>query len=62
MCCGLHRAPVYLDLLDRQRELLPWLQAQGFDFQRPFMRMVHGLDAAPGDASRIVLAAGPELG
>lgn len=54
--------PVYLDLLDSQRSLLPWLQAQGFVFQRPFTRMVHGLDTAPGDPSRIVLAAGPELG
>lgn len=53
---------VYLDLLDRQRNLLPWLQQQGFGFQRPFTRMVHALDSAPGDPSRIVLAAGPELG
>ena len=54
--------PVYVDLLDRRKTLLPWLAAQGFAFQRPFMRMVHGAVAAPGDASRIVLVAGPELG
>ena len=53
---------LYLDLLDRQRALLPWLTQQGFDFQRPFTRMVRGTDAAPGDPSHIVLAAGPELG
>jgi GNAT superfamily N-acetyltransferase len=53
---------VYVDLLDRHTELLPWLQRQGFVFQRPFTRMVHGTDAAPGDPSSIVLAAGPELG
>jgi len=61
---ALRAAPgaVYLDLLDRQRSLLPWLQQQGFSSQRPFTRMVHAMDSAPGDLSRIVLAAGPELG
>jgi hypothetical protein len=55
--------PVYLDLLDSRRAaLLPWLQAQGFALQRPFTRMVHGCTHAPGDASTVVLAAGPELG
>jgi GNAT superfamily N-acetyltransferase len=66
--CLLHDAlvqvsgPVYVDLLDRQRRLLPWLQQQGFAFQRPFTRMVHDALGAPGDARHIVLAAGPELG
>jgi len=61
---ALRTAPgaVYLDLLDRQRNLLPWLQQQGFSFQRPFTRMVHAASSAPGDPTRIVLAAGPELG
>jgi GNAT superfamily N-acetyltransferase len=54
--------PLYLDLLDRRRALLPWLQTQGFVFQRPFTRMVHGRRDAPGDAATIVLVAGPELG
>jgi GNAT superfamily N-acetyltransferase len=54
--------PVYVDLLDRRLDLLPWLQKQGFAFQRPFTRMVHGAHAAPGDPESIVLAAGPELG
>jgi hypothetical protein len=55
-------AAVYVDPLDRQAAALTWLQRQGFVFQRPFARMVHGTDAAPGDAAIIVLAAGPELG
>ena len=54
--------PVYIDLLDRRLDLLPWLQAQGFAFQRPFTRMVHGTTQAPGNPAAIVLAAGPELG
>jgi GNAT superfamily N-acetyltransferase len=54
--------PLYLDLLDAKNALLPWLQQQGFAFQRPFTRMVHGTSSAPGDPRSIVLAAGPELG
>ena len=54
--------PVYVDLIDRRKTLLPWLAAQGFAFQRPFMRMVHGAVKAPGDTVDIVLVAGPELG
>jgi GNAT superfamily N-acetyltransferase len=54
--------PVYIDLLDRRCDLLPWLQQQGFAFQRPFSRMVQGSTQAPGDPAAIVLAAGPELG
>ncbi len=54
--------PVFVDLLDSQKALLPWLRQQGFSFQRPFTRMVHGAPSAPGNASAIVLAAGPELG
>lgn len=54
---------VYLDLLDERRaELLPWLQQQGFMFQRPFTRMVWGADTAPGDTRCIWAVAGPELG
>jgi GNAT superfamily N-acetyltransferase len=53
---------VYLDLLDRRRNLLTWLEQQGFAFQRPFTRMVYGRVDAPGDPASIVLAAGPELG
>lgn len=53
---------LYIDLLDSRRSLLPWLRQAGFAFQRPFTRMVHGAPGAPGDPSRIVLAAGPELG
>lgn len=55
-------APVYLDLAEREVALRDWLAAGGFVFQRPFTRMVRGTARAPGDASRVVLVAGPELG
>ncbi len=54
--------PVYLDLADRARGLRVWLEERGFVSQRPFTRMAHGAAQAPGDASRVVLVAGPELG
>jgi len=54
--------PIYIDVADRQQTLRSWLDAAGFDFQRPFTRMVHGGRVAPGDATNIVAVAGPELG
>lgn len=59
---GAADGPLYVDLMDSRRALLPWLQAAGFAFQRPFTRMVYGAAKAPGDPASIVLAAGPELG
>jgi GNAT superfamily N-acetyltransferase len=53
---------VIVDLRDGQPELQAWLEARGFAFERPFTRMVHGVDRAPGDPTRVVLVAGPELG
>jgi len=59
---GAVAGPVYLDLLDSRKALLPWLQERGFQLQRPFTRMVSGATQAPGDPRPIVLVAGPELG
>lgn len=48
--------PVYLDLVDR----VP--APAGSVFQRPFTRMVHGSQPAPGNEKLVFLVAGPELG
>ena len=66
---------VYVDLCDHRQALLPALQALGFEFQRPFTRMVKGSGSgsgddddsaaparAPGDPAALLLVAGPELG
>jgi GNAT superfamily N-acetyltransferase len=53
---------VIVDVRDGQAELQAWLESRGFAFERPFTRMVHGADRAPGDPERTVLVAGPELG
>ena len=50
-------APLYIDLADHAGA-----PPAGFEFQRPFTRMVHGGGKAPGDAARVFLVAGPELG
>ena len=54
--------PSYLDLVDREQGLHAWIEQCGFAFQRPFTRMVHGAEGAPGDARLIYCPAGPELG
>src|SRR5262245_15314904 len=48
--------PIYIDLVDREAPPI------GFSFQRPFTRMVHGAERAPGNASLVYCPAGPELG
>ncbi len=54
--------PIYVDFVDREVDLRAWLEKRGFEFQRPFTRMVRGADRAPGDASLVFCPAGPELG
>lgn len=56
------KAPIYVDVADHAWQARAWLEAQGFAFQRPFTRMVHGARRAPGDEAKLVLVAGPELG
>lgn len=55
-------APLYVDATDHALPLAAWLEANGFAMQRPFTRMLYGGGKTPGDASRVMLVAGPELG
>jgi ribosomal protein S18 acetylase RimI-like enzyme len=55
-------APLYVDVVDHAPELQRWLHGQGFVFERPFTRMVHGAERAPGNEKLVYLVAGPELG
>ena len=55
-------APLYIDIVDRHADLRSWALMQGFSVQRPFTRMVHGAERAPGDNETVMLVAGPELG
>ena len=54
--------PLYVDVADHATRMQDWLQQRGFEFQRPFTRMVHGGGRAPGDEKLVYLVAGPELG
>jgi GNAT superfamily N-acetyltransferase len=54
--------PLYVDVADHAAGLRDWLEKSGFTFQRPFTRMVHGAERAPGDETAVFLVAGPELG
>ena len=53
---------MYIDIVDRHTSLRSWALMQGFSVQRPFTRMVHGAERAPGDNETVMLVAGPELG
>ncbi len=55
-------APLYIDIVDRHSSLRSWALMQGFSVQRPFTRMVHGAERAPGNCESVMLVAGPELG
>jgi len=54
--------PLYLDVVEREPGITAWLESLGFDFQRPFTRMVCGPPSAPGEAGLVFCPAGPELG
>ena len=57
--------PLYIDVVDREPAITAWLESLGFEFQRPFTRMVHGAHGAavaPGEAGLVYCPAGPELG
>jgi GNAT superfamily N-acetyltransferase len=57
--------PLTLDVVDREPGITAWLESLGFEFQRPFTRMVktvRGAPTAPGEAGLVFCPAGPELG
>lgn len=53
--------PLYVDLADHA-PLQGLLEASSFAFQRPYTRMVRGVQPAPGSEKLTYLVAGPELG
>jgi GNAT superfamily N-acetyltransferase len=59
---GAIEPPVYVDVAARASRLREWLESMGFLFQRPFTRMVHGAEPAPGEERLVYCVAGPELG
>ena len=51
-----------MDVMDYHTDVLEWLKSGGFEYQRPYIRMIHGSDQ-PLDRKEMVFSpAGPELG
>lgn len=53
---------VYIDAMAPNAAFTDWLKSSGFEFQRPYTRMLRGRDEPQDDVERIFAAAGPELG
>lgn len=51
-----------IDAMDYHGGYLDWLKAGGFEFQRPYIRMLHGSDRPLDKKERVFSPAGPELG
>ena len=56
------RAPVIVDALQRHARFARWLEAHGFERERPYTRMALGRAELFGDPGRTIAIAGPELG
>ncbi len=54
--------PAVIDCPDCHRRQIAWLEASGFAFQRPYIRMLRGRREPFDDRRAIFALAGPELG
>ncbi len=53
---------IVMDVCSHQTKILKWLEAQGFQCQRPLYRMYLRHNPYPGDGQRQYLIGGPEFG
>lgn len=53
---------ILIDAMDYQDDMVSWLKAGGFEFQRPYIRMLHGTDQPLDRKEYVFSPAGPELG
>lgn len=51
-----------IDAMDYHTDYLDWLKTGGFEFQRPYIRMLHGSDQPLDRKDYVFSPAGPELG
>jgi len=56
------KGPVIVDALERHAGFARWLEASGFERERPYTRMALRRDELFGDPGRTLAIAGPELG
>lgn len=53
---------ILIDAMAYQADVVKWLKAGGFEFQRPYIRMLHGADRPLDKKDMVFAPAGPELG
>lgn len=53
---------ILIDVMAYQVDVVDWLKAGGFEFQRPYIRMLHGTDQPLDQKENVYSPAGPELG
>jgi GNAT superfamily N-acetyltransferase len=53
---------ILIDVMDYQTDVVDWLKAGGFEYQRPYIRMLHGIDQPLDIKQKVFSPAGPELG
>ncbi len=51
-----------IDMMDYHSEVVAWLKTSGFEYQRPYIRMIHGSDQPLDAKQKVFSPAGPELG
>jgi hypothetical protein len=59
---SLQRHSVVVDVLSDKKELIDWLNANGFSTQRQFIRMYKENNTFPGQPDKLYLICGPEFG
>lgn len=53
---------ILIDAMEYQTDVVDWLKNGGFEFQRPYIRMLHGSDKPLDVSEKVFSPAGPELG
>lgn len=53
---------ILIDAMEYQTDVVDWLKAGGFEFQRPYIRMLRGTDRPLDARENVFSPAGPELG
>lgn len=53
---------ILIDAMEYQTDMVGWLKDGGFEFQRPYIRMLHGSDQPLDIKEKVFSPAGPELG
>jgi GNAT superfamily N-acetyltransferase len=59
---GTGPSALLIDAMDYHTEVVAWLKASGFEYQRPYIRMIHGSDRPLDAKEKVFSPAGPELG